>query len=416
MRRLALFLIVTATTVSLASCATGQDWPRFRGPNGAGEATSGRFPAVWTDADWRWRVELPGGGHASPVVSRGQVFVFSAKEDGTRIVQCLKTADGSQVWRRDFGGKPHAKNALNSFASATPAVDSQRVFVTYATPEEYVVVALERTSGKEVWRRDLGPFKAEHGHGASPIVVGDSLIVPNDQDGPSFLVAFDCASGKQRWKVDRKSDKASYSTPVVYEPPKDGPPQVIFTSLAHGVTSLDPGTGTRNWELPLMKYRTVGSPTVAAGLIFASCGEGGGGKQMFAVVPGDAPHGIEAKLAYEFSGPMPYVPVPVAKGKLLFLWTDNGIVACYDAPSGKMLWRQRVGGRYYASPVRVGERIYCPSTEGEMVVVAAAEKYALLGKFSLGEGTEATPAVADGTMYVRTLTHLGAVGGAKTAD
>ena len=391
--------------------AAAQEWPRFRGPNGSGESTAAAIPATWTDQDTKWRVKLPGTGHSSPVVWGDRLYVTAASEDdGTQNICCLRTADGGTAWQRSYPSKTYRKNAFNCFAAASPAVDSDRVYVAWTTPEQYTLAAFDRQTGKEAWRSDFGPFVAEHGFGASPIVVGDLVIVANDQNGPSSVIGVECATGKTRWRTVRRNEKAAYSTPIVYTP-DGGRPQVILTSLAHGFSSLDPQTGATNWELSVMKYRAVGSPMLADGLIFAACGEGGGGKQMFAVRPGDPQRKIEPKVAYEVDAKLPYVVTPVAHGRLLFLWGDQGQVTCLDAPTGKTLWSQKVKGKFFGSPIRVGERLYCISREGHVFVLAAADAYKLLGEVNLGEPSQSTPAVAGGVLYLRTLSHVMAVGG-----
>jgi outer membrane protein assembly factor BamB len=163
--------------------------------------------------------------------------------------------------------------------------------------------------------------------------------------------------------------------------------------------------------MPLFTYRVVGSPIIASQLIFAAAGTGGVGRQMFAIRPGDPERGLEPQVAYEIKGPIPYVVTPVAKDPLLFLWNDQGIVTCLDAPTGKIRWRERLGGDFFASPVRVDDRLYCISRKGEMVVLAAAEQYRLLARFDLGERSQSTPAVAGGMMFLRTHTRLMAIGG-----
>ena len=388
---------------------------RFRGPNGSGVGDAASIPVPWTAKDYRWNVQLPGMGHSSPVVWGDRVFVTSAVEkDATQIVLCLRTSDGGQVWRRDFPSATYQKNASAAYASATPALDQERVYVAWATPKEYIVLALSQKDGSDVWRRNLGPFASQHGFGASPIVWKDLVIVANDQDKASFIAALDCKTGQTRWQAKRRTAKASFSTPCLFEP-KNGKPQLILSSWSHGLTSLDPQTGKQNWDLPVFHdNRIVGSPMIAAGLIFAAAGVGGGGKEMVAVEPGDPDRGVEAKVAYNVQGSLPYVPTPVAKGRLLFLWHDNGVVACTDAPTGKRLWQQRVGGNFFGSPVRVGDRLYCISRTGEMVVLSAADKYQLLARIPLGEASHATPAVADGVMYLRTVSHLMAIGGPST--
>lgn len=405
--------------VALAMVAAGeadaQHWPRFRGPNGSGESEATSIPVQWTDKDYRWNVKLPGVGHSSPVVWGDRVIVTCAREDGARWnAIALRATDGSRLWETTFETSAYPKSQLNSYASTTPALDGQRAFVTWGTPSHYLVAALALDSGRKVWQREFPPFASEHGMGASPVVWNDLVIVPNDQDGPSSVIALDAATGATRWQVQRRSQKAAFATPCVLELP-GGKPQLILSSWAHGVSSLDPATGKTLWELPVFQFRTVASPTVAAGLIFAGAGVGGVGRQMVAIRPGDPNAGAKPSVAYELENPFPYVPVPVAKGNLVFLWQDRGVVTCLDAPSGKVHWRQRVGGDYFSSPIRVADRIYCPSRNGEMVVLAASEQFRQLARFPLGEKTHSTPAVAGGVLYVRTFSRIAAIGGCPNA-
>jgi outer membrane protein assembly factor BamB len=408
---------VVIRLVLLAGClrtaaqqAVGEEWTRFRGPNGTGIAHAPGLPLQWTLKDCLWRVELPGIGHSSPVIWGERLFITSGVEKtGVRIISCLRTADGRLIWQREFPMQTHPKSPNNSYASATPALDDDHVYVTLATPEHYLAMALRHSDGREVWRNDLGPFDGEHGYGASPIVVGRLVILTNEQNGPSSIIALDAASGVERWKTPRRTKKAAYSTPCLFEAP-GAPPQLIVTSWAHGVSSLDPQTGKPLWELPVFTYRVVGSPLVASGLIFAGCGGGGAGKPFVVVRPGNPAQGTKPEVVYELPKPAPYVPTPVANGGLVFLFGDQGMVKCLDAASGSERWRQRVGGSYFGSPVRVDDRIYCISREGELVVLAATDKYQLLGRIPLGEPSSSTPAVCKGTMYLRTLSHVMAVG------
>ncbi|MBN2475226.1 MAG: PQQ-binding-like beta-propeller repeat protein [Pirellulales bacterium] len=390
--------------------AFGQEWTRFRGPNGSGESDATTLPDAWTISDCNWRVKLPGIGYSSPVIWGGRVFVTcSPEENATRMIRCLDTSDGGLVWERQFDSSTHPKNDLNCYAAATPVVDGDRVYMTWTTPKEYIVLALDQDKGDEVWRRDLGPFAAQHGYGASPILFDGRLIVTNDQDNESFTIALDCVTGETRWKAARRTEKAAYSTPCIYRP-ESGLPELILTSWAHGVNSLDPTTGKVNWEVPVLRYRVVCSPVVAGGLIFTSCGSGSSGKQMVAVRPGNAAQGIAGEVAYEIKGSLPYVPTSVGYGRLLFLWGDTGVVTCLDAPTGNIHWRERIGGRFFGSPVRVADRLYCMSRDGEMVVLAAADQYQLLARIDLEEPSNSSPAVADGVMYLRTASHLMAIG------
>ncbi|MBN2290938.1 MAG: PQQ-binding-like beta-propeller repeat protein [Pirellulales bacterium] len=408
---IAVLLLLPQTIVR----ADDHPWNQFRGPGGSAaveEADAPRLPLKWTEKDYRWRVKLPGDGWSSPVIWGEQVFVTSAlPADGTKIIRCLKTENGEMVWERSFPADLHPKHDNNSFASSTPVLDEKNVYMTWATPKAYIVVALDKTSGQDVWRRDLGPYVSEHGFGASPILVGDLLILPNDQDGKSSVFALDRRTGKTRWEVPRKTDRTAFATPCLFQPPK-GPPQLILSSSADGVTSLDPETGKKNWALPVFEHRVVGSPVVCSSLVFAACGSGGGGKLLVAIRPGDTAKGTKAEVVHEVKQAMPYVVTPVARGERIFLWADSGIVNCMDAPSGKVLWRKRIGGKYFGSPVRVGGRLYCMSREGKMVVMAAEDKFQPpLAEIDLGEPSFSTPAVYKGVMYIRTRSHLMALEG-----
>jgi len=291
-------------------------------------------------------------------------------------------------------------------------VDQERVYLTWVSGNEYLAASLDRHTGREVWRHKLGSFEGDHGAGASPIRIADLLIIPNDQNGASSIIALDCETGAIRWSVGRHSEKTGYSTPAVYRP-NEGAAQLILTSTAHGVSSFDPLTGRFNWELPdlFSTIRVVGSPVVAGGLIFAQCGAGSGGKRMVAIRPPVPGSSLAAEVAYEVRGSLPYVTTPVAYGTWLFLWGDSGIVSCIDVQTGKRLWRERTGGSYFGSPVLVGDRIYCISREGEVMVLAAQPEYRQLGRMKLGEPSHSTPAVANGVMYLRTFSQLFAVGG-----
>ncbi len=354
---------------------------------------------------------MPGGGYSSPVVAGSRVFVTAALDDGTQVVECRDVADGRQLWEQRFAATTYPKHQFNWYASSTPALDDRRLFFAWAAPERYQVVALDQASGKELWRHDLGPFAGEHGFGASPMVVDGLVVLPNDQDGPSSLLALDGATGRERWRAERRTERTAYSTPCLYRP-ASGPAQLITTSWAHGVSGLDPATGETLWELPLFQNRVVGSPLVVGDLVFASAGTGGIGRQMFAVRPGRPDLGREAEVAYEIHESLPYVTTPVARGNLVFLWFDKGMVSCLDAATGKVHYSpQRIGGDFFGSPVRAGDRIYCISRSGEMVVLRAADRFEVLGRIDLGERSHSTPAIAGGVMYLRTVTHLMALPG-----
>jgi outer membrane protein assembly factor BamB len=406
-----LSLIITATSAAERAGQNEAGWTRFRGPDGSGISRATTIPASWADKDYYWRVVLPGKGHASPVIWGDKLFVTSGDENtGKRMALCLKTADGRLLWRRYYESKPFSKNRENSYATSTPVVDHDHVYVYWTTPDEVTLLALDH-HGKEAWRRNLGPFMGRHGSGASPVVYEDLVVLSNDQEGrsqPSFLIAVEAKTGKTRWQIKRRTDRVSYSTPCVFRP-ENGPAELIFTSCGQGISSIDPLTGKQNWELAgAFPFRVVGSPVAASELIVASCGEAGVGRRLVAVRPGSGKQAPQ--LAYEMKASIPYVPTPLIANDLLFLWGDNGLVSCHRVATGERVWQEKIRDRFYSSPVWVNGRLYCISKSGVVYVLAVADKPQLLASIPLGEPSFATPAIANGTLYLRTESHLFAVG------
>jgi len=421
--------LAAALLLASVSAADEGEWSRFRGPNGTGISAATTVPVTWTDADYNWTVTLPGTGHSSPVLWGPRIYVTcGVTEDAGRIVLCLDAADGRTVWRREFPSETYHQHRDNCFATATPAADSRGLVLTWTTPKAILLVALDH-QGREVWRRDFGPIVATHGSGASPVIIDDLVILTNDQEdmnrmpwdrvlrarpvGKSSLIAVDRATGRTRWQLQRRTALAAYSTPCLYRP-DGGPAELIVTSTAHGITSVDPATGTVNWEVDeIFRDRCVGSPVTAPGLVLAGYGYGTRGSLYVAVRPGSRRQGIEPKVVYQLKRPVPLVPTPIVKDGRLFLWHDDGRVECRHVATAEVIWKERVGGSYYASPVWVGGRLYGISRKGEVVVLAASDDYRLLARVPLGEASYATPAVAGGVMYLRTLSHLFSLGGKK---
>jgi outer membrane protein assembly factor BamB len=188
-----------------------------------------------------------------------------------------------------------------------------------------------------------------------------------------------------------------------------GAEELLFNAGAHGISGVDPKTGRVNWELDVFDKRSVSSPLVVSGLVFGSCGSGAGGNYVVALDPADGP-GEAPRVAWKLDRSAPYVPTPVARGPLVFFWSDQGVVTCVRAADGKVVWLQRIGGNFSGSPVRVADRLYCISDEGQVIVLAAGEQFALLAENPLGEPSRSTPAIAGGRMLLRSQSHLAAVG------
>jgi len=402
----------------LAEPSVAQEWTRFHGPNGTGIGQLKDFPAKLTDSSVNWKVELPGSGHSSPVLWGKKIFLTcTGDRAGGVTALCLNAQDGKVEWKRDFELSPFPRHQYNSYASSTPAVDAERVYVVWNERDHYMLGALDH-AGKTVWQRDFGPFVSQHGCGVSPILCDDKVILTDFQDDPDFvegpisdtrtgkssILALDTKTGKTVWQTPRKSTVVTYSTPCLYEP-KGGKRTLVFCNQAHGIFGLDASSGEPEWEYKqAFDKRTVSSPMVAGNIILGSCGNGGGRNFVTAIKP--LASGQTPELAYQIKKSAPYVPTGIVINDLIWLWSDGGIVSCVTAASGEVRYQERVGGNYFGSPVCADGRIFCVSSGGELVVVEASDKFKVLDRYPLGELCRSTPAIAQGRLFVRTEKHL----------
>jgi outer membrane protein assembly factor BamB len=422
-------VIALSLLAALPAAADDGPWNRFRGPNGAGISHATTVPVRWTEKDYNWKIELPGAGHSSPVAWGKRVLVTCGDPaTALRTLLCLDATTGRTLWKREYPSKTYDQHRDNNYASSTPAVDADGVVITWSTPEAIVLLALD-LEGRELWRRNLGPLISIQGSGSSPILYQDLVVLANDQedmerspgrrkDGPnpagrSFLIAVDRKTGQTRWQTETKTFLAGYSTPCVYQA-EGGPAELVFSNTAQGIMGVDPATGKIDWEIgqPFLD-RAVISPVVAPGLVIAGHGAGLRGLRCLAVRPGSRGQGTPPTLAYAVTKAIPMVPTPLVKDGRLFLWADDGVVSCLRVSTGEEVWRERVGGTYYASPVWVDHRLYNVSRTGEVVVLAAGDQFQVLSREPLGEPSCATPAVAGGVMYLRTSSHLFSLGGLR---
>ncbi len=382
------------------------EWTRFRGPNGTGHGVAEGLPVQWADKDYSWKVKLPGVGHASPVLWGERLFTTCADEgDGAQYVLCYDAISGEKIWERKLQSKKYPHHKFNSFASATPSVDADSLYVSWTTKETNELLCFDH-SGELLWRRDFGGYETQHGNGFSPIVHGELVALTHDHYGKSSVVAVNRKTGKTVWQTSRASAKPSSSTPCVYQP-KNGPLQFVTSSMAHGCYGVDAKTGKILWETgpDTLDLRSVASPYPANGRFFASCGSGGRASRFASVIPPKGGQG-KATVAYSLRKNISYVPTSIAKGDLLFVLTDGGIASCLDLATGETKWRERLGGNYFASPVLVGNVIYAVSREGEVVTFAPTNQFKVLGRSKLGDLTYNTPAVANGSLYFRTFSQL----------
>jgi outer membrane protein assembly factor BamB len=407
--------------VALSPIAHGQEWTRSRGPNGAGISDAKTVPTSWTEQDYNWKVKLPAPGHSSPVLWGDLIFLTGADErTAERSVFALSAKDGKLLWSNSYASTIHNKHALNSFASPSAVCDADRVYFTWSSPDEQTVLALTHDN-KEVWKRNLGPYVSQHGSGVSPILVDDLLILVNCQDkedkdrhGESSILAMNTKTGETVWQLPRESVTVPYSTPCIRKN-SQGQEELICSESNQGLIAITPKTGKVNWEIPkLIDKRSCSSPVITAGgLITISCGSGAGGNFLLAVHPMDDADPKSGTVAFKVDKTAPYVPTPIAVDNYLFMMSDNGVAVCVDVKTGKAKWKERIGGTYYGSPVCVDGKLYFTSADGNVVVIAASDKFEILATNVLGETCHSTPAVAHGQILFRTVNHLISLGGPK---
>ena len=423
----ALFFLGLATATANAA-----DWPRFRGPNGTGIADDKNIPVKWTEENILFKTELPGKGHSSPIVSKGKVFLQSSSDDGKeRFLICVDAKSGKIDWSRPVEGKVARTHQKNSLSSCTPAADGQQIYAVFWEGQDptvnkkdpkvgalstgnLVLVAFDYT-GSEKWRQELGSFTSQHGPGLSPVVVGDKIIVNVDQDGKAELMAFDAKTGKPAWSKKRDHERACYSTPFLLEKTDAGPDLLVVST--GGITAYDPKDGADIWnfvwKFDKMRLRTVGSAIFHQGTILAISGDGGGDRNMIAITPGTRGEVPASNQLWKKTKGTAYVPTPVAKDGLVFWVTDKeGVAVCADAKTGEELWNERLGGgaEVSASMVMIDGKIYVVNEKGSVFVYPAAKEFQLLARNELNETVFATPAVADGRLFIRGAKHLFCIG------
>ncbi|MDA1066257.1 MAG: PQQ-binding-like beta-propeller repeat protein [Verrucomicrobia bacterium] len=402
-------LLMLASYCSTVAAAKESEKPnRFRGHDGSGVYSAPTIPSSWSEEDYLWSIELPGDGHSSPIIWKDHLYLTSSVAgQPNSLLLCLNPKTGKEIWRLSFESAFRKLHQFNTFASSSPAVDTQHVYVAWSDANRFQLAAVNH-KGQAVWQRDLGAHDTQHGGGISPIVFEDLVLIANDCRSPSKIHALNKFTGETVWDIDRAWDpngKTSYSTPLLYRS-KDGQTQIIFNSASSGMTAINPRTGETIWQLPdLFPKRTIGSPILVSDLIIASCGDGNAGHFLAAVRPPSKKGGVP-EVVYKIQKSAPYVPTPVAKDNKLFLVSDGGIATCIDAPTGEEVWKGNLRDTFFSSPIRIDDRIFAVSRRAEVVVFKADDSFEILGRTLINEATHSTPIVDNGRLYLRTVSKL----------
>ncbi len=416
-------LAAALLAATLPTLASGADWPQFRGPDGQGHSVSTHVPISWSETEnIAWKTPIAGHGWSSPAIQGEQIWLTTAVDEGhTLRAICVDRTSGRivhdvEVFRLDEPGSIHANN---SHASPTPVIDGDRVFVHFGAHG----TACLSTDGQIVWKTQ--ELKYAHGHGpaGSPVVWRDLVFINCDGTDVQYVAALDKATGAVRWKRDRAhiSDERksgelqvpmAYCTPLVLE--FDGQPQLVSLG-SDAVVAYEPASGQEIWWFGFSGYSNVACPVYGHDMLYFSTGFGEP-KLLAIKVPGEGDL-TETRQVWS-SAKSALVPLdvsPLLVGEELYTVSDAGIGVCYDALTGKQHWMRRLGAKFWSSPVYADGRIYCLDAEGATTVLAAGKKFEELAVNKLDGAAQASPAIVDGAIFLRTATHLYRIENARLA-
>lgn len=416
----------------LVSSAHAENWARFRGPNGSGIAEGQNIPVEFSATkNVLWKTQLPGAGNSSPIVWGKHVFLLAASKDAReRMVVCVNTDEGKIAWQRSFPANAVKLSRKDtSHASATCAVDEDGIYVPIWDGATVQMTALNH-QGELMWTKNLGPWVSQHGTGSSPILAGDKVIFAFDMDVKDMkgnpipagkqpmLMAFNKKTGDVIWETPREGYRACYSAPFLME--RNGAKELVVTSTM-AITGYEPATGKELWSWDWtwdkkgfkMPLRTVAGSVVVGDTLIATSGDGGGDRRMVALT---LPSSGKPSYAWGDGNKLfPYVSCPLVRGDHVYFVNEKGNAACYEAKSGQQIWYERLtkANVFFSSPVMIDGKIYAPTEDGDVFVFAAEPRFKLLAQNSLGDRFIASPAVADGRLYLRGQHHLYCVGTKK---
>ena len=386
----------------LAHTALAEDWPQWRGPRNDGRSTESAFPTAWSKTDnVVWRAELPGEGHASPVVFGGRLFTVAALPDtGERILFCLDRTTGKKLWQQTVVKAPAEHvHKENSHASSTPVCDGERVFCTFLDGKE-VVVSAYGLDGKKLWQKRPGIFTSVHGFCSTPIPYKDKVIVNCDHDGDGYIVALARTDGRELWRIARPNKTRSYCTPIIRQ--AAGRMQMVLSG-SKCIASYDPDTGKQLWIVDGPTDQFVASPVYSekTGLFYIT---GGFPDHHIMAIRPDGTGNVTAThvVWHHHNGAgVSYVPSPIIEGDWFIVTDDRGVAHAFDAKTGDIVWNEKFG-RSHASIVSAAGLLYFMNDAGVCRVVKPSEKFATIATNDLGEPAYASPALSNGQIFLRT--------------
>jgi outer membrane protein assembly factor BamB len=441
-----------AFAVTIANLSWAENWPGFRGPTRQGISQEKDVPTEWSrSANILWKTPVPGNGWSSPIVFDNRVFVTTATDEGAsfRLV-CIDRWTGNVLWDKQVvQQEPGHKSPQNSYASSTPVTDGQRVYVL-AFDGSFAAVSMD---GSVIWTNRDFHYYSEHGLAVSLILYQDLLIAPFDgsSSGPdkaigwqkpwdqAVIIALDKNTGQVRWKARRGSSRIAHVTPQILS--QDGQDRLV-SSAGDVVQGFDLKSGQRLWTVTSTGEGVVPSIVIGDGLVFTTSGFGrpairairppprlaatdagagtGGNSSGSLRTGGDV---AQSHIAWESTDDdVPMVPSMLYVKPYLFLITEGGVAKCLDAATGEVLWRNRLAGRYSASPVlapvssgedRNGGKIYFLSEQGRTTVLEAGHEFKIVAQNELQEKCCASPAISQKHIFIRSEDALYCIGAGR---
>ncbi|HKQ75006.1 MAG TPA: PQQ-binding-like beta-propeller repeat protein [Blastocatellia bacterium] len=392
---------MTKTLLFLSMLLLTQDWPEFRGPTGQGHSDERGLPLTWSETkNVRWKVAIPGRGWSSAAIQGDRIWLTTATEEGKslRAISVDRNTGAIQQNVEIFRLKSLGPlNSKNSQASPTPILEGDRVYLHFGAHGTACITQ----SGEIVWKTRLDYDNGQHGPGGSPVIYDNLLIVSCDGQEMQYVTALDKLTGKVKWKKFREGNQA-YTTPLVVRLPAGD--QVISPGAFRAI-AYEPRTGKEIWQVRYGDgFSNVPRPVYGAGLVFICTGFQQ--PSMLAVRLDGRGDVTKSHIAWTLKRGVSLTPSPLLVGDELYMVSDNGIASCVDAKSGAPNWQVRLGGNHSASPIYADGRIYFLSEEGESAVIAPGKQFKELARNQLDGPTLASMAVSNGSIFVRSQTHL----------
>lgn len=413
----------------VAGSVLAENWPRFRGATGQGLSGETNLPLEWNpEKNIAWKTEIPGEGWSSPIVWGDRVFVTTTTENNTQCrVLAVDRSSGRVLWNTEvFPLEPLRKESRNSYATPTPVTDGEKVYTVFGNGS---VVALEM-DGKVAWANHDVAFYSRHGLGSSPVLYKNLLIMPYDGSNrigdagnwpqvsdeeklgwqipwdQSLTIALDTKTGERVWKGERGMSRIAHVTPLILD--VDGQDQLI-SPAGDRIQGFDLQTGERLWSVYSQGEGVTPSPAYGDGLLFTASGFE---RTTLRTVRLKGAKGevTDTHIAWEQRKGVPNQPSLIYLQPHVYAITDGGIVTCYQSQDGEIVYQERVGGNHSASPVYADGKFYFLSEDGETTVVQSGPDFKILAKNSLGERCQASIAIAQGNLFIRTEKNLYCIG------